>query len=41
MYEPFRVSLKEPRQSNLSIPQACLEPCETPKMECFAEIVNG
>ena len=31
----------QPRQSNLSNPEAYSEPCQTSKMECFAKIVNG
>ena len=31
----------QPWQNNLSNPEAYLEPCQTSKMDCFAEIVNG
>ena len=37
----FRVSLLEPRQNNLSNPEAYSELGQTYKMEWFAEIVNG
>ena len=30
----------EPRQSNLSNPEAYSEHCQTSEMECFAKIVN-
>ena len=36
-----RVSLIEPRQNNLSNPEAYSELCQTPKMEYFAKIING
>ena len=36
-----RVSLLEPRQSNLTNPEAYSEPCQTSKMDCFAKIANG
>ena len=37
IYQPSRVSLIEPRQSNLSNPEAYSELCQTSKMECFAK----
>ena len=40
IYQPSRVSLLEPRQSDLSNEEAYLEPCQTYKMECFAKILN-
>ena len=36
IYQPFRVSLLESRQSKLSNLEADSEPCQTSKMECFA-----
>ena len=36
IYQPFRVSLLEPQQSNLSNQEAYLEPCQISKMKCFA-----
>ena len=33
--------LSEPRQSNVSNPEAYSEPCQTSKMGCFVIIVNG
>ena len=41
MYQPSRVSLLKPQQNNLSDPEAYPEPCQTSKMDCFLEIVNG
>ena len=41
IYQCSRVSLLDPQQNNLSNLQAYSEPCQTSKMECFAEIVNG
>ena len=38
--EPFRVSVLEPRQSNFN-PGLFSETCQTSKMMCFAEIING
>ena len=40
IYEPFHVSVLEPRQSNFN-PGPFSEPCQTSKMMCFAEIING
>ena len=40
IYEPFRVSVLEPRQSNFN-PGPFSEPCQISKMMCFAEIING
>ena len=41
IYQHSRVSLLEPRQNNLSNPEAYSEPCQASKMEFFSEIVNG
>ena len=41
IYQPFHVSLLEPRQNNLSKDEAYLEPCQTSKMECFGKIFNN
>ena len=41
IYQPFRVSLLEPRQNKVSNPEAHSEPCQTSKMQCSVKIVNG
>ena len=41
IYHHCRVSLLELWQNYLSNPEAYSEPCQTSKMKCFAEIVNG
>ena len=39
---PVYLSFLEPQQNNcFSNPEAYSEPCQTPKMECIAKIVNG
>ena len=39
--ETSHVSLLEPKQNNLNNPEAYSEPCQTSKMEYFANMVNG
>ena len=42
IYQPFRVStILEPREVNLSNPEAYSEPCQIPKMKFFAKKFNG
>ena len=41
IYQPFRLSLLEPRQSNLSNPETYSEPCQTSMIKYFAKIGSG
>ena len=40
IYQPCRVSLLEPKQGNLSYPDAYSEPCQKTKMVFFAKILT-
>ena len=40
IYQSSCVSILEPRQSNLSNPEAYSGPCQTSMVDCFAKIEN-